>query len=96
MMYNCRSCKREFSKLLIPIQSINNLHSQLRPADIVPDGQCPFCRGFVYAEGRFATAKEIAYARGMYQGCDLEIDNDAKASHADGHVWVQGWVYVPK
>lgn len=96
MKYNCRSCQREFSTLLIPLQSINNLSSQLRPGEIVPDGQCPSCRGFVYAKGRFATAQEIPCARGLYQGCDLEIDNDARASHAERHLWVQAWVYIPK
>jgi len=96
MKYNCRSCQREFSKLLIPLENIKNLPSQLRPGDMVPDGQCQFCRGFVIKEGRFATAQEIACARVMYQGCDLEIDSNAKASHADGHVWIQAWVYVPK
>jgi hypothetical protein len=58
MKYKCRSCQREFSKLLIPLESIKILPSQLRPGDMVPDGQCLSCRGFVYAEGRFATAKK--------------------------------------
>jgi hypothetical protein len=96
MKYNCRSCQREFSKLLIPLERINNLPRQLRPGDTVPDGQCTYCRGFVDAVGRLATAYEISCARVMYQGCDLEIDNNAKASHADEHVWIQAWVYVPK
>jgi hypothetical protein len=63
---------------------------------MVPDGQCLSCGDFVDEEGRFATAYEISCARDMYHGCDLEIDDDAKASHADRHVWIQAWVYVPK
>ena len=96
MKYNCRSCKREFLKLPAPLDKINNLLGWLRPGDVVPDGQCSSCKGFVDEEGRFATVEEIACARDMYQGCNIEIDSDAKASHAEEHVWIQAWVYVPK
>ena len=96
MKYICRTCRKDFSTLSIPLAIASNIHRQLRPGDVTPDGLCPSCRGFVDAVGRFATDHEIACARVMYQGCDLEIDSDAKASHADGHLWVQAWVYIPK
>ena len=96
MKYDCLSCHQVFTNFLIPLDNMIDLHCRLQPGAMVPDGQCPSCRGFVYEKSRFATAREIDCARAMYQCSEVQIDNDAKASHADEHVCVQAWVYVPK
>lgn len=41
-----------------------------------------------------ATTEEIQRARDEYQNDDVEIDEGAEASHADGGVWVQAWVWL--
>lgn len=95
MNYICRSCHQVFTKLQLPLEHIRNLPRRFQPGTMVPDGLCPSCTGFVHAEGRFATPQEIDCARAMYQSSDLQIDNDATTSHAEEHIWVQAWVYVP-
>lgn len=35
-------------------------------------------------------------AREMYGSDEIEVDDDAAFSEADEHVWVQGWLYVPR
>lgn len=41
-----------------------------------------------------ATEEEIQAARDEYQNDDVEIDEGALASHADGGVWVAAWVWL--
>ena len=95
MQYICRACQKKYSELQIPLTTLKNPLDRLRSGDVLPDGICPECGDFVHEEGRFATSLEISCARAMYQNSDLEIDADAKASHAPDHSWVQAWVYVP-
>lgn len=95
MRYICRSCQGGFGEPPIPFARINDLANRLQTGDVVPNGQCPDCGGFVHEAGRFATHQEVSYARAMYHCQGLEIDSDARASHADEHAWVQAWVYVP-
>jgi len=38
----------------------------------------------------------IDMARAMYQENDIEIDDDAKISVAEGGAWVQAWVWIPE
>ena len=80
----------------MPISELKKPFEHLRPGDVVPDGQCPSCEGFLYEDGRFATTEEIARARAIYQSNELEIDNGARVSIADEHVWVEAWVYLPR
>lgn len=59
------------------------------PEAVAPSSICPEC-----SQRRLATKEEISRARAMYQSTDLEIDNDARVSDADDHLWVQAWVYL--
>lgn len=96
MRYFCRTCSQVFTNVLISLDDMKDLSKHLRAGGIIPDGQCPLCAGLVYRDDRFATEEEIDRARSMYQCSEVQIDNDAKASRADEHIWIQAWVYVPK
>jgi hypothetical protein len=41
-----------------------------------------------------ATPEQIASARCYHQCDELEIDDDAEVSVAEGGYWVQAWVWV--
>lgn len=95
MKYICRVCRNEYSLLKNMFPNFQGLLDQMRPGDLVPDGQCPDCGGLAYAAGRFASQQEIFRARDLYQCEEIEVDDYARASYSDEHVWVQAWVYVP-
>lgn len=61
------------------------------PEAVAPSSICPEC-----SQRRLATKEEISRARARHQSTDLEIDNDARVSDAEDHLWVQAWVYLPR
>jgi len=49
------------------------------------------------AMDEFATEEEIKEARELYQTDDIEIDDGAKASRAEGEgLWVAAWVWLER
>lgn len=49
MKYKCDNCGKELDeKEFIPLEECDGLTQRLTPGGVVPDGECPDCRAFVY------------------------------------------------
>lgn len=48
------------------------------------------------AASYYATPEEISEARDLYGSTEIEIDDNAGASRADGGLWVAAWVWLDR
>jgi len=40
--------------------------------------------------------KRALYRYGAYNNDDIDIDENAQVSEAEGGAWVQGWLWIPE